>query len=236
MRKRAVPERQVELVKRRGQQLGVRFFADASGVEGAVIEAVEPYGVMWCARLRAGDVVTSVRAVKTGHESTLASGYDAAQALRPAIGALVLRVIPRRWTAHDEAASRLQAGWLGMLEREAQLRRLDAAVVIQSHWRRCYAMDEVWDLILDRQEDEAAVLIQSHWRRCCAAADAWVLTLALAHLQAHARGFVTRLRMRRRRHAAKESARLGSGKRQRIRSPAFLERVEDEEEVEPEVA
>ena len=224
------------MYKRRGSSLGVRFYADASAHDGAVIEAVEPDGVAWRMRLRAGDAVRAVRVLNTGVVHTLRSGYDAARVLRPASGVLLLRVDPRPWTAADGAAARLQAAWLGRTERAAQRARRAAAVVVQAHWRRCEAMDAAHDLRLDAAEDAAVLLLQSHWRRVLGADGAWVRRLALEHVQARARGMAARARARRARawaeHAAAHAAACGAPaaaaepKRQRIRSPAFLDHGE----------
>ncbi len=208
----------VPLHKPRGAPLGVRF--DASG-DGAVIETVEVDGRAWRARLRPGDTVVSLRVLQTGSERALASGYDAAQALRPAEGRLVLHVRRHRPTPADAAASAIQAGWAGWAVRRElrEAARLAAAATrIQSHWRRCVAAADVWNLALELEEedaeDEAALLLQCHWRRWCAEADAWDRRLAVRQLQAAARGLVSRLRSRR-------VGRAG-GKRRCIRSPPCL--------------
>ena len=104
----------VRMHKPRGVALGVRFDRLSESV-GARVDSVEPYGLAWQFGLGWGDVVTCVKVFSTIREGeilsehVIASGLDAAKALRPAYGEIEILVQKRKITADDKAAARLQA-------------------------------------------------------------------------------------------------------------------------------
>jgi len=180
----------IELVKRRGDALGVRFLCDA-GSGGAELESVEPFGLAWRYGLRWGDVVAGVFVVSTGKDHDLKSGAHAARILRPATGEMEFRVLRRRRTNRDRAASLIQARVLGVFARDTIRLRSHAATAISAHFRRWCAVMDARALRLDKTEDDAAILVQYAWRRYMRR---WEQRLAVEYIQQIARSFVASLR------------------------------------------
>jgi len=198
----------VQLFKQRGQALGVRFHA-STGVDGAELQSVEPYGLAWRHRLRWGDTISTVRVMAIGNkEVELTNGEDAAKALRPAYGRIKLSVRRRALSPEDRAAAIVQAHVLGIFCRDTLRMQHECATVIASSWRRWCAIMDARALRLDAVEDCAAAAIQGMWRLRIRR---WERRLALEYLQEHARAFVAKLR-------AGERAR----KRRCIRAPPQL--------------
>ena len=193
----------VEIHKRHGQALGVRFDAE-DGEEGAAVQSVQPYGLAWREGLSWGDCIVSVRVVASGEEHLLCNGSDAAKVLRPADGLLELRVRRRRRTAEDHAAERIQAAVLGLFARDTIRERHAASTAIAAHWRRWCAIMDRRALALDRQEDRAVACLQGAWRTHIRR---WERKLALEFIQQHARAFVALLRAGRRARKRRPSIR-----------------------------
>ena len=192
------------------RQLGVRFFSD-DGDGGAEVEHVAPHSLAWRHGLAWGAVLERVRVLsaRAEHEVVgeheLHNGYDAAKALRPAVGWIELVVRPRKRTPADRLAPRVQARWRGVLARTWLAIAHASATRIQASWRRLMARDEAahrrhvaWRRACDEPDvrAHAAVRIQSHWRRYDAYARAYEQCLAIAFLQQHARGWLVRRRYR----------------------------------------
>ena len=197
----------IGLTKRRNVALGIRFHMEP-GDGGAEVESVEPYGLAWRLGLKWGDVISLVRIVATNTEHPVKDGQDAASALRPAVGRIELRVLPRACSARHVAAACIQSHVLGGFVRDTLRLRASAATHIQASWRRWCAVMDARALRLDAEEDRAAELIQGSWRRHIRQ---WERQLAVEYLQEHCRKFVAALRTG---HRAR--------KRQRIRAPPVL--------------
>ena len=215
---------QIRLHKPRGAPLGVRFHEARAEAGGALLELVEPHSLAWRAKLRAGDAVLAVLVPQTSiRDRRVNGGCEAAEVLRPAVGPVVLTVRRPRWTAEDEAAARVQAGWEGWLCRQdldergwaATLGAIHhygaaaahgAATRIQAHWRRCVAAADVWDLLEEaaaRAADRATR--EALWARADEEDDAAEL------IQAHWRRWSAETEAWERRLALEEVQRLARG-------------------------
>ena len=167
-----------------------QFISDA-GDGGAELESVDPFGLAWCCGLGWGDVVAGVTIASTGKEHELKSGAHAARVLRPATGQIVFRVLRRRRTSQDDAASLIQAHVLGVFARDTIRLRVRASMVISAHWRKWCAVMDARALRLDKREDDAIILLQYAWRRYMRR---WEQRLAAEYIQATAKAFVASLR------------------------------------------
>ncbi|KAL1496406.1 hypothetical protein AB1Y20_016361 [Prymnesium parvum] len=112
-------------------RLGVKFLP---GHDGAVIESVRPYSPAWLAGLRPHDRLTHV--VHEGRAAPIESGYHAASYLRGLLGRISLCVHRPPLGAVEAAALRIQAGFVGRMERLLARRELAAARTLQAHARR----------------------------------------------------------------------------------------------------
>jgi len=127
------------------ERLGVRFLAEGDK-GGAVIESVEPYGLAWRAKLRPGDVVTTI--VHGDKEMQTGSGHRAAEVLRPLQGVIGLRMLRERMSRADVAACRLQAAFIGHQVRLGFDDARRASLKIQTHFRRWEAQLYVHECLL----------------------------------------------------------------------------------------
>ena len=120
---------------------------DAKDINGAVVLYVDPFSLAWCAKLRAGDLLESVT-TEDGFTQTFPDGDACTNVLRAAHGRLTLCVRPRAWSAEDEAASLLQAAWIGSRTRVAMRQAVEEEPVpvgrgpIRSPPRLSYGDDE----------------------------------------------------------------------------------------------
>ena len=136
-------------------------------------------------------MVAGVCILSTGKEHDLKSGAHAARVLRPATGEIEFRIVRRRRTNEDRAASRIQAHILGVFARDTIQHRGRSATIIATQWRRWCAVMDARALRLDKKEDDAAILVQYAWRRYMRQ---WEKQLAVEYIQQIARSFVASLR------------------------------------------
>ena len=202
------------------------------------MQSVEPYGLAWCSGLAWGDVITGLRVHSSATGELLAavdisSGYDAAKALRPAIGYLELSVRKRPQTGRDRAAVCLQAACLGMLTRIAAHNTSSAATHIASAWRRWCARQALLVRRAKRRSmrlahartprspvaHAAALQLQCAWRRYVGVLAAWERALALQHIQKLMRAWLVRQRAM--------APRTSRKRRRGIRAPPCLVLDED---------
>jgi len=248
---RLPPSTTIRLHKPRGATLGVRFYssrrseAPGEGEAGAEVQSVEPYGLAWRSGLAWGDVITGVRVHSSRAKQELlaavdiTSGYDAAKALRPAIGYLELSVRKRLQNDRDRAAVCLQAACLGMLTRAAAHNASNAATHIAGAWRRWCARQALRARRAQRRSKllqrtrtlrgpvahAAALQLQCAWRRYVGMLAAWERTLALQHIQKLMRAWLMRQRAM--------VPRLSRKRRRGIRAPPCLILDEDADDAEP---
>jgi hypothetical protein len=186
--------------------MGVKFFGECHHAEGAEVDSVEAFGQAWRCGLRWGDVLMSVRVFSSRRPGELVSearthnGFEAAKALRPAVGLVELVVRRRIVTRADEAACRITAMAVGRFTRSVLRnyrvvqRREAAATKIATYWRRWCAIYDVETL---RCCTLAATHVQAAWRRCEAMLLRTERIFALTHVQQATRAW---LRRRGRRH------------------------------------
>ena len=141
---------------RASDKLGIRFEREAEEDGGVLVRFIEAGLLAYRSALRPGDVVVAVES--NGVETAVDDGLTLASLLRPAKGALIMRVRRRRPTRREAAATRIAAAFRTLEARTDLLDAIDAAVTLQAAWRRCAAETERECSIL------AITYIQQVWR------------------------------------------------------------------------
>ena len=141
---------------RASDKLGIRFEREAEEDGGVLVRFIEAGLLAYRSALRPGDVVVAVES--NGVETAVDDGLTLASLLRPAKGALIMRVRRRRPTRREAAATRIAAAFRTLEARTELLDAIDAAVTLQAAWRRCAAETERECSIL------AITYIQQVWR------------------------------------------------------------------------